>query len=238
MLDTTPIVFVVDDDASVRESVEDLTQRAGLRSELFASAREFLRHPRTAAPCCLVLEAQLPDLTGLELQSRVAAERNEMPVIFITSCEEVPTIVRAMKAGALEFLAKPFDAAELLRAVHDAIERSRTTLVREAGLRALRERHGSLTVREQQVMALVVSGHLNKQAGGELGISEITVKAHRGRVMRKMQAGSLAHLIDMAGRLGLTPNPRGNAASGSRRGDAARFSGRGLAAQPLSASPA
>ena len=238
MLDTTPIVFVVDDDASARESVEGLMGSAGLRSEVFGSALDFLGRARPCGPCCLVLDVRLPDLTGLELQARVAFERNEMPVIFIASCREVATIVRAMKAGALEFLPKPFNASELLGAVRNAIERSRSILARDAGLRALRERHSSLTSREREVMALVVSGYLNKQVGGELGISEITVKAHRGRVMRKMQAGSLAHLIDTARRLGLPLVPKAHAKSGGHAADVTRLSGWGLKAERHSASAA
>ena len=224
MLDATPIVFVVDDDASIRESVAGLIQSAGLRSEVFGSALEFLGRPRAAAPCCLVLDVRLPDLSGLDLQARVAVERNELPVIFMASCRDVPTVVRAMKAGALEFLTKPFDATELLSAVGNAIEHSRTTLVREAGLQALRDRHGSLTPREREVMRLVVRGHLNKQAGGVLGISEITVKAHRGKAMRKMQAGSLTELIDMARALGLTLVPKVEPAPDGRRAHVGRLS--------------
>jgi FixJ family two-component response regulator len=203
MSDVTPIVFIVDGDVLVQKSVSALLESAGLRSRFFASAHEFLALDRSAAPCCLVLDVELPDLGGLELQARVASERNEMPLVFIASCRDVRTTVRAMKAGALEFLTKPFDGAELLTAVRHAIDRSRTTLVLEAELRVLRERFHGLTPRERAVMALVASGRLNKQVGAELGISEITVKAHRGSAMRKMQADSLAQLVDMARRLGL-----------------------------------
>jgi FixJ family two-component response regulator len=207
MSDPTPIVFVVDEDASVRAMLGALIERAGCRAGLFASAFEFLVHPRPVAPCCLVLDARPPDLTGLELQARVAVECGEMPVLFIASGGDVPTIVRAMKAGALGFLMKPLDAIELLTAVRDAIEHSRKSLASEAALRSLRARHRSLTPREKEVMALVVSGYLNKQVGGELGINVVTVKGHRGSVMRKMQASSLAQLIDMARRLGIGPVP-------------------------------
>ncbi len=208
MLEPTPIVFVVDDDVSVRESVEDLVLDAGFRSEGFGSAREFLACGRSDVPCCLVLDVGLPDLDGLELQARVAGERSsEMPVIFVTSSRDVRVAVRAMKAGALEFLSKPFETRELLGAVREAIDRSRATLAGNACLRALQGRYDLLSEREKQVMALVVAGHLNKQVGGKLGISEITVKAHRGRAMQKMQATSLAHLVDMARRLGITPLP-------------------------------
>ena len=203
MPEVTPIVFIVDEDASTRDSIEALVLRAGMRPVVFGTAREFLAHSRVASPCCLVLDVRLPDANGLDLQQQVA-ERIEMPVIFMTGCADVATSVRAMKAGALEFLCKPTDEGELLVAVLDAIERSRSVLAHEAELQALSERHASLTRRERQVMALVVAGHLNKQVGGRLGISEITVKAHRGKVMRKMQAASFAHLVSMAARLDLT----------------------------------
>lgn len=204
MLNAQPIVFVVDHDAATRHSVERLVLNAGLHPEGFGNPLEFLARPLPATPCCLVLEVQLPGLSGLELQERVAAERAAMPIIFIANCRDVPTSVRAMKAGAFEFLTKPFDADELVTAVRAAIERSRTALAREAALGALRERYFSLSRREREVMSLVASGRLNKQVGGDLGISEITVKAHRGRVMRKMQADSLVRLLDMASLLGLS----------------------------------
>ena len=200
-----PIVFVVDDDISVRESLELLIQSAGWRPETFASAREFLAHPRVLAPSCLVLDVSLPDLNGLDLQQRIAPDRIDMPIIFITGHGDVPMTVRAMKAGAVEFLTKPFGDDVLLSAIQHAIERSQRALGTEAELRTLRECYASLSGREREVMALVVSGLLNKQVGGELGISEITVKAHRGRVMRKMKADSLADLVNMAARLGLSP---------------------------------
>jgi FixJ family two-component response regulator len=207
MSDATPVVFIVDDDISVRESLELLIRSAGWKPETFASAQEFLRRSRSQAASCLVLDVALPDLNGLELQQRVA-DRVDMPIIFITGHGDVPMSVRAMKAGAVEFLTKPFTDDVLLTAIEHAIERSRAALGQEAALRGLRDRHASLTRREGEVMALVVSGLLNKQVGGELGISEITVKAHRGRVMRKMKADSLADLVTMASALRLAWPPR------------------------------
>ena len=201
MSQATPIVFVVDDDVSVRESLELMIRHEGWQPQTFSSAQEFLAHPRTLAPSCLVLDVGLPDLNGLDLQKRVAADRTDMPIIFITGYGDVPTTVKAMKAGAVEFLTKPFGGEVLLSAVQHAIERSRASLGHEAEVRALRNDHASLTGREREVMALVVSGLLNKQVGSRLGISEITVKAHRGKVMRKMKAKSLADLVNMAARL-------------------------------------
>jgi FixJ family two-component response regulator len=198
-----PIVFVVDDDVAVRESVESLICAAGWQPETFASAQEFLARPRVFAPSCLVLDVTLPDLNGLDLQERIAGDRIDMPIIFITGNGNVPMIVKAMKAGAVEFLTKPFRSDELLSAIRHAIERSRIALRDEAEVQKVRDRYASLTCRERQVMGLVVRGWLNKQVGGELGISEITVKAHRGRVMEKMKADSLAGLVNMAARLRL-----------------------------------
>jgi len=197
----TPIVFIVDDDISVRESLELLIQTQGWRPETFASAAEFLARPRALVPTCLVLDISLPGLNGLELQKHIAAERTDMPIIFITGYGDVPKTVQAMKAGAAEFLTKPFDDEVLLGAVRQALERSRLALSRDTEMQELRERYASLTPRERQVMALVVSGLLNKQVGGELDISEITVKAHRGQVMHKMKADSLAALVKMAAQL-------------------------------------
>jgi FixJ family two-component response regulator len=197
---STPIVFVVDDDVSVRESLELLIQSAGWSAETFASAAEFLARPRAAVPSCLVLDVSLPDLNGLELQQRIG-DRHEMPIIFITGYGDVPMTVRAMKAGAVEFLTKPFSDDTLLSAIAGAIERSHVELSHEAELREIRDRHESLSPREREVMTLVVAGLRNKQIGGELHKSEITVKAHRGQVMRKMKADSLADLVRMAARL-------------------------------------
>ena len=202
-LHATPIVFVVDDDISVRESLELLIQSEGWQPETFASAQEFLAHPRKLGPSCLVLDVSLPGLNGLDLQKRVAVERIDMPIIFITGYGDVPMTVQAMKAGAVEFLTKPFSDDVLLSAIRTAIDRSQTAMAHEAEMRALRDCYASLTRREREVMALVASGLLNKQVGGELGISEITVKAHRGQAMQKMKADSVADLVKMAARLGL-----------------------------------
>ena len=199
----TPVVLVVDDDISVRESLQLLVRCAGWSVETFASAREFLAHERTMAPSCVILDMNLPDLNGLELQQRIAADGAGIPIIFITGHGDVPMTVRAMKAGAIEFLTKPFGDDALLNAIEEALARSRAALCDVAQVRELRDRYASLSRREREVMRLVVSGLLNKQVGGELGISEITVKAHRGRMMRKMKAGSLADLVSMATRLRL-----------------------------------
>jgi len=197
----SPVIFVVDDDISVRESLELLIQTEGWQPETFPSAQEFLRRPRPLVPSCLIVDLALPDLNGLELQKIIARERAEMPVIFIAGCGDIPTTVRAMKAGAVDFLVKPFGNDVLLRAIREGLDRSRGVLDHQVEVGALRNCYLSLTPRERQVMALVVTGLLNKQVGAELGISEITVKAHRGQVMRKMKANSLADLVRMAASL-------------------------------------
>jgi FixJ family two-component response regulator len=201
---STPIVFVVDDDVSVRESLESLISHAGWHPETFANASAFLARPRVDVPSCLVLDVSLPDLNGLDLQTRVATDRLETPIIFITGHGDVPMTVRAMKAGAVEFLTKPFGADALLSAIRSSLERSRAALGAEADRQGLRQSYVSLTAREREVMTLVVSGRLNKQIGVALGISEITVKWHRGTVMRKMQADSVADLVRKATALDLT----------------------------------
>jgi FixJ family two-component response regulator len=200
---TTPIVFVVDDDVSVRESLELLIHHAGWHPETFESAQEFLDRPRALVPSCLVLDIALPGLNGLQLQERIAVDRADMPIIFITGAGDVPTTVQAMKGGAVEFLTKPFSDAVLLNAIQKAMERSEAALKVEAEIKSLRERYATLSRREREVLGLVVRGLLNKQVGFELGISEITVKAHRGQMMRKMQAGSLVDLVNIAGKLGI-----------------------------------
>ncbi len=193
-------MFVVDDDISVRESLELLIRTAGWRVETFSSATDFLAYPRTSVPGCLVLDVSLPDLNGLELQQRLD-DRRELPIVFITGHGDIPMSVRAMKAGATEFLTKPFKADALLDAIRGAIAASTAALSRETELKNLRASYAALSRREREVMALVVAGKLNKQVGGALGITEVTVKAHRGRVMRKMKAGSFADLVKMAATL-------------------------------------
>jgi FixJ family two-component response regulator len=205
---TTPTVFIVDDDVSVRESLECLVKWAGWQPETFSCAQAFLECPRILAPSCLVLDVGLPDLNGLQLQERLATEQVQVPIVFITGNGDIPTTVKAMKAGAVEFLTKPIDDAMLLAAISDAVARSSAALGQQTELALLQQRHDDLTPREREVMALVVSGLLNKQVGGELGISEITVKRHRGRVMAKMKARSLPDLVNMAATLGLPPPRR------------------------------
>ncbi len=200
---TPPIVFVVDDDISVRESLEGLIRLEGLEVQSFSSAQEFLVRPRTSAPSCMVLDFSLPGLNGLELQKRVSSDYRDMPIIFLTGHGDIPMTVQAMKAGAVEFLTKPFADHVLLKAIRNAVDRSRAVIARDEELRSLKERYAQLTPREREVMALVVVGLMNKQIAGDLGISEITVKAHRGCMMRKMSADSLAELVNMAARLRL-----------------------------------
>ncbi|RQS57979.1 DNA-binding response regulator [Burkholderia sp. Bp8963] len=197
----TPVVFVLDNDVSVRASLDAIIRCAGFSAETFASAHDFLGHPPARVPNCLVLDTCLPDLSGLDLQNLIASERTDMPIIFITGNDDVRTTVRAMKAGAFDFLTKPFDEQVLLDAIRHAIEYSRAALSEAAGMQAIRDRYASLSRREREVMALVVTGLLNKQVGHELGISEITVKVHRRQVMRKMSARSLAELISIAWQL-------------------------------------
>ena len=199
-----PIVFVVDDDISIRESLEALIHHEGWQAAIFDSAREFLSHQRAPIPSCLILDVNLPDLNGLDLQERLLSDRMNMPIIFLTGYGDVPMSVRAMKAGAAEFLTKPFDDTVLLDAIRSAIGRSETALARETEIQARRERFEALSKWEREVMTLVVKGLLNKQVGGELGISEITVKVHRGHVMEKMKARSFAELVNIAASLGIT----------------------------------
>jgi FixJ family two-component response regulator len=199
-----PVVFVVDDDISVRESLDLLIRAAGWQPEIFGSPQRFLAHPRPRVPNCLILDVNLPDLSGLDLQKLVSVKWTDMPIIFITGYGDVPTSVKAMKGGAVEFLTKPFSDGVLLTAIEEALKRSGKALALDGEVRVLRDRYASLSRREQEVMALVISGLLNKQVGFELGINEITVKGHRGQVMRKMQAGSLPDLVKMATKLGVT----------------------------------
>ncbi len=203
MPDSPPIVYIVDDDISVREALEPLVESVGLRPKVFVSAEDFLTHPRTRTPACLILDVSLPDLNGLQLQQRMGSSQAQLPIIFITGFGDIPMTVQAMKAGASEFLTKPFDTDALLAAIEAAIARSRADLAEDADLQILRTRLESLSRREREVMELVVRGRLNKQVGADLSISEITVKAHRGRVMRKMRARSFADLVNIAARLHL-----------------------------------
>jgi len=201
---TKPTVVVVDDDISVRESLELLIENEGWHPALFESAQEFLAHLPTMVPSCLILDVNLPDLSGLDIQQRISNEKSSTPIIFITGYGDIPTSVRAMKAGAAEFLTKPLDDEIVIQAIRDAVLRSQANLKQEGIQRQLEERLASLTKREREVMNLVVKGLMNKQVGFELDISEITVKAHRGRVMEKMHAATFVDLVNMAGRLGIS----------------------------------
>jgi len=201
---TTPTVVVVDDDISVRESLELLIQNEGWQPALFGSAQEFLVRLPAVVPSCLILDVNLPDLSGLDIQQRISDEKSSTPIIFITGYGDIPTSVRAIKAGAAEFLTKPLDDQILIEAIRDAVLRCQTNLKREGAQRQLQERFALLSKREREVMNLVVKGLMNKQVGFELGISEITVKAHRGKVMEKMHATTFVDLVNMAGRLGIS----------------------------------
>ncbi|HEX3984218.1 MAG TPA: response regulator [Acidisoma sp.] len=203
VVNVAPIVYVLDDDISIRESLDGLIRQAGWQSLSFSSARDFLSHQHLAGPCCLILDLALPDLNGLDLQQQIVAQQEYMPIIFITGYGDIPLSVRAMKAGAVEFFTKPFDENALLDAIRDAVRRSADRLDAAADIQILKDRYESLSGREREVMALVVTGLLNKQVGGKLGISEITVKAHRGRMMQKMKAASLADLVNIASGLGI-----------------------------------
>ena len=216
MRESDAVIAIVDDDPSVREGLRSLLRSAGWKVQTFASGQEFLARPGAEVPCCLILDLQLPGLSGLDLQKRMAEVELEIPIVFLTGHGDIPASVQAMKAGAVEFLTKPFDEEELLQAIRAALERDRRDRQRRAEISELRTRYESLTAREQEVMQQVVSGLLNKQVAGELKISEFTVKVHRGQVMRKMRADSLADLVRMADKLGIRSRKDANGGQASR----------------------
>ena len=200
-----PTVFIIDDDRGMRQAIQDLVDSGGLRAEAFATGQDFFRKQRTSDPSCLVLDVRLPQISGLDLQRQLADTGVQIPIIFITAHGDIPMSVRALKSGAVEFLTKPFRDQDLLDAIHQALQRDSAAREQQAEIRDLKERHQSLTVREREVMTLVVSGMLNKQIASEIGASEATVKIHRGHMMQKMQAGSVAELVRMADKLKLSP---------------------------------